>query len=151
MNIKLSKYAKISVGLSIVSILSILIANILLLIIALDAKLLAYVWMLSGFLIIVNAVQLYDVFSKEKPKLKESIPLMRHRMHRALTTSILLFGIGIPLFINAYKDNLYENMLMAGTSLFLIGLGLIIYFVVYIPRDRQIERELINRNKKNKK
>jgi len=147
----LNRYQKSIIVLSIISIASMIVAAITYGIFLHTNWLFPYILIVSSFIIIVNSLNLHSALSKRNLKLEESIPLMKHRMNKSLTSSILFFSVGVPIFIDAYYKGLLQNVLELLISLALISIGMIIYFVTYAPRDKHIEEELIKRNKRNKK
>ena len=119
------------------SLITLAIATILLWIIVGKTNTIILITSLVGVIFLINLSTLITnkIYKKE---IFESVDLLKHRSNKFLTQSIFFFGVGLPLFIDSWRNN-FSNMAQLYISIGLIFIGDIIY-VCYLKRDKLIEK-----------
>jgi len=148
-NKKEENIQRISNILSIISLIFLIIPTIILWIIIGKTDTIVFITLLVGILALMD-ISIFMTNKYSKKKIFESIPLMKHRMTKFLTHSIFYFGIGLSLLLDAWKNGFRNNQFQLIISVIILFIGILIYDVGYLRRDKLIEEKLIKQNNINK-
>jgi hypothetical protein len=143
------KIRRISNILSILSLVFLIIPTIILWVVIGKTSIIIFITILVGVIALID-VSIFITNRYSKKKLLESIPLMKHRMNKFLTHSSFYFGVGLPLFFDAWIRGFKENPAQLIISIIILFAGILIYDIGYLRRDKLIEEKLI-KQKMNKK